>query len=146
MIKEKKAKFTWKVLGSETVFKGKKCYKKFYPKSLLPCPLVKAIQYEEYQNSRCSGCLFLFRWTQRCWWLLCSEATKKGIGGDGDLSQDHLESMPWDHGQLMMPLNTHLSWHFCPDVKMCENCRALLVIKVKTYFLFKFSSSLTRQF
>ena len=65
----------------------------------------------------------------------------------GDFGQDHPERMPWDREQLMLPLNIHLlSCHPCHKVEALENCRTPLVIKVNEDLLFKFASSLTRQF
>lgn len=67
--------------------------------------------------------------------------------GGGNFVQDHSDRMPWDHGQLRLPLNIHfLSYNSCPGDDVFQNSRILLVTKIKADFLFKFASSLTRQF
>lgn len=84
----------------------------------------------------------LVRKVQQCWYHPYSEATIESMCGGGNFVQDHSERMPWDHGQLMLPLNIHLlSYNSCPGVDVFQNSRILLVTKVKADFLFKFASS-----
>lgn len=64
-----------------------------------------------------------------------SEATIESMCDGGNFVQDYSERKPWDHGQLMLPLNIHLlSYNSCPGVDVFQNSRILLVTKVKVDF------------
>lgn len=76
---------------------------------------------------------------------ISSEATTESMCSGGDFGQDHSERMPWDYGQLMLPLSTHLlSCYSGPGVEVFETCRILLIIQVKADFSIQVCLSLNK--